>query len=106
MTLTDYYTSYPEAAVINDISSTTVIKELTKIFARFGYPLEVVTDNGRQFVGQLFEANLTCGIKHIRASPHYPRSNGKIEQFHRYLKKAFGAESAGKNGERNSQRFS
>lgn len=47
---TDYYTTYPEAAVINDISSATVIKELTKIFARFGYPLEVVIDNGRQFV--------------------------------------------------------
>lgn len=79
LTLTDYYTSYPEAIVINDISSATVFNQLTKIFARFGYPLEFVTDNGKQFVGQLFETfPTTYGIKHIRASPYYPRSNGKI----------------------------
>lgn len=83
LTVIDYYTY---------ISSATVVTELTKIFARFGYPMEAVTDNGRQFVGQLFESFLkSCGIKHIRASPYYPKSNGIIERFHRYLKKAFRA---------------
>ena len=54
--------------------------------------MEAVTDTGRQFVGQPFESFLkSCGIKHIRASPYYPKSNGKIERFHRYLKKAFRA---------------
>ncbi|XP_051804922.1 uncharacterized protein K02A2.6-like [Acanthochromis polyacanthus] len=98
LTVIDYYSSFPEAVVISDISSKTVVKELTKIFARFGYPLQVVSDNGRQFVGQLFEDCLkTSGIKHIRASPYYPKSNGKIERFHRYLKKAFRAtETEGK----------
>lgn len=92
LTVIDYYTSFPEAVVISDISSVTLITELTKIFARFGYPLEAVTDNGRQFVGHLFESFLqSCGIKHIKASPYYPKSNGKIERFHRYLKKAFRA---------------
>uniref|UniRef100_W5N945 Gypsy retrotransposon integrase-like protein 1 n=1 Tax=Lepisosteus oculatus TaxID=7918 RepID=W5N945_LEPOC len=87
LTIIDYYTSYPEAVVVSDISSATVIRELMNIFARFGYPLEVVTDNGRQFIAFL----TNCGIKHIRASPYYPRSNGKIERFHRYLKKALRA---------------
>lgn len=92
LTVIDYYTSYPEAVVVSDISSQTVTGELMKIFGRFGYPLEVVTDNGRQFVSTLFDSFLTtCGIKHIRASPYYPKSNGKIERFHRYLKKAFRA---------------
>lgn len=66
LTVIDYYTSFPEAVVISDISSATVITELTNIFARFGYPLEAVTDNGKQFVGQLFESFLkSCGIKHM-----------------------------------------
>lgn len=92
LTVIDYYTSYPEVVVINDITSETVTKEMMKIFARFGYPLEVVTDNGKQFVGKVFEAFLkTSGVKHIKASPYYPKSNGKIERFHRYLKKAFKA---------------
>uniref|UniRef100_A0A672QBB9 Integrase catalytic domain-containing protein n=1 Tax=Sinocyclocheilus grahami TaxID=75366 RepID=A0A672QBB9_SINGR len=52
----------------------------------------VVTDNGRQFVSQAFDTFLkNGGIKHIRASPYYPKCNGKIERFHRYLKKAFRA---------------
>lgn len=99
LTVIDYYTSFPEAIVLPDISSHTVTGELMKIFARFGYPLEVVTDNGRQFVSHLFYSFLrTCGIKHIRASPYYPKSNGKIERFHRYLKKAFRASTCeGKN---------
>lgn len=67
-----------------------VAKELIKIFNRFDYSLEAVTDNGRQFVGQVFELFLkSCGIKHIRASPYYPKNNGSIERFRRYLKKAF-----------------
>lgn len=73
--------------VISDISSVTVVAELTKIFARFGYPLEVVTDNGMQFVGQLLESFLKLsGIKHICASPYYPKGVEVIERFPRYLK--------------------
>ena len=107
LTVIDYYTSYPEAIVLSDISSQSVIGELMKIFARFGYPLEVVTDNGRQFVAHLFEDFLeTCGIKHIRASPYYPKSNGKIDGFHRYLKKAFRSAKCEGTGRRNCQRFS
>lgn len=99
LTVIDYYTSYPEAVVIADITSEIVTKEMMRIFARFGYPLEVVTDNGKQFVGKVFEAFLrTCGVQHIKASPYYPKSNGKIERFHRYLKKAFkAAKSEGRN---------
>lgn len=29
----------------------------------------------------------SCGIKHIRVSPYFARSNGKLERLHRYLKK-------------------
>ncbi|UYV67074.1 hypothetical protein LAZ67_4003826, partial [Cordylochernes scorpioides] len=34
-----------------------------------------------------------CGIRHIKASPYYPKSNGKIERFHRFLKKQFNSSS-------------
>lgn len=75
LTLTDYYTSYPEAVVTIDISAATVFKELTEMFAWFGYTMELATDNSSQFVGQVFESLLMkCGIKHTRASLYYPRS--------------------------------
>lgn len=83
LTVIDYYSSFPEAAVITDISSQTVTAELMKMFARFGYPTEVVTDNGRQFASQAFDTFLKYGgIKQICAAPYCPKSNGKIERFH------------------------
>jgi putative transposase len=27
-----------------------------------------------------------CGMTHVRTSPHYPQSNGKIERWHKTLK--------------------
>ena len=92
LTYIDYYSSYPEACVLKEITSREVIKALADIFSRFGYPEELVSDNGKQFTSAEFEAFLkSCGIKHIRASPYYARSNGKLERFHRYLKKNFRA---------------
>lgn len=91
-TMIDYYSSFPEAFVLKDITSAALIARLRDVFARFGYPKCVVTDNGGQFVSEEFEAFLIeCGISHYRSSPYYPKSNGKIERFHRYLKKAFRA---------------
>ena len=88
MTCIDYYSSYPEVAIIRDITSKNIICILMNIFSRLGFPEEIVSDNGRQFVSQEFEQFLRSkNIKHVRSSPYYPRSNGKIERFHRYLKK-------------------
>ena len=92
LTYIDYYSSYPEAYILKEITSREVIKALSDIFARFGFPEEIVSDNGKQFVSEEFEVFLkSCGIKHIRVSPYYARSNGKLERFHRYLKKNFRA---------------
>ena len=92
LTYIDYYSSYPEKCVLKEITSREVIKALTDIFSRFGYPEENVSDNGKQFTSAEFEAFLkSCGIQHIRVSPYYASSNGKLEGFHRYLKKNFRA---------------
>ncbi|UYV76796.1 K02A2.6-like, partial [Cordylochernes scorpioides] len=94
LTVIDYFSSYPEAMIIEDISSKTIIKKLMEIFARHGYPHEVVADNGLQFVSTSMERFLKeCGIRHIKASPYYPKSNGNKERFHRFLKKQFNSSS-------------
>ena len=92
LTYIDYYSSYPEACILKEITSREVITALTNIFARFGYPEELVSDNGKQFISAEFETYLkSCSIQHIRVSPYYARSNGKLERFHQYLKKNFRA---------------
>lgn len=53
------------------------------------YPDEkprIISDNGSQYISKDFQTYLReVGLKHIKTSPAYPQSNGKIERFHRSL---------------------
>ena len=47
----------------------------------------VISDNGPQFIAKEFKAFIRqSGMTHVRTSPYYPQSNGKLERFHRTLK--------------------
>jgi transposase InsO family protein len=47
----------------------------------------IISDNGPQFIARDFKefVRLT-GITHVRTSPYYPQSNGKLERWHGSLK--------------------
>lgn len=49
LVISDYYSNYIEVARDTSITSRSFIKELKAVFARFGIPDVVVTDNGPQF---------------------------------------------------------
>jgi transposase InsO family protein len=54
-----------------------------------GVTPRVVSDNGPQFIAKDFKEFIrVCGMTHVRTSPYYPQSNGKIERFHRTIKGA------------------
>jgi putative transposase len=47
----------------------------------------VISDNGPQFIAKDFKEFIRIsGMTHVRTSPFYPQSNGKIERYHRSLK--------------------
>jgi putative transposase len=47
----------------------------------------IITDNGPQFVSKDFKQFIRiCGMTHVRTSPYYPQSNGKLERYHRTIK--------------------
>jgi len=58
--------------------------------AREAYPNErprIISDNGPQFIAKDFkECIRTAGMTHVKTSPYYPQSNGKIERWHKTLK--------------------
>ena len=58
--------------------------------AREQYPGEhprIITDNGPQFVARDFKDFIRiCGMTHVKTSPYYPKSNGKIERWFKTLK--------------------
>jgi transposase InsO family protein len=47
----------------------------------------IISDNGPQFIAREFKQFIqTCGMTHVRTSPGYPQSNGKLERWHRTVK--------------------
>ena len=58
--------------------------------AKEKFPLarpRIVTDKGPQFVNKDFKQFVRIsGMTHVRTSPYYPQSNGKIERYHRTIK--------------------
>jgi putative transposase len=58
--------------------------------ARERYPdakPRIISDNGPQFLAKDFKEFIRiAGMTHVRTSPYYPQSNGKIERWHKSLK--------------------
>jgi len=58
--------------------------------AREKYPQahpRIISDNGPQFIAKDFKEFIrVCGMTHVRTSPYYPQSNGKLERWHKSLK--------------------
>ena len=47
----------------------------------------IISDNGPQFIAQDFKEFIRIsGMTHVRTSPYYPQSNGKLERWHKTLK--------------------
>ena len=47
----------------------------------------LISDNGPQFIAKDFKEFIRiAGMTHVRTSPYYPQSNGKLERYHRTVK--------------------
>jgi transposase InsO family protein len=52
-----------------------------------GVTPRIISDNGPQFIAKDFKEFIrVCGMTHVKTSPYYPQSNGKIERGHRTIK--------------------
>ena len=64
--------------------------EITLQRAREAFPdatPRIITDNGPQFIAKDFKEFIRIsGMTHVKTSPYYPQSNGKIERWHQTLK--------------------
>lgn len=79
--IVDYYSRFVEVEVMTKIDSTKAIKALDKIFARFGFPMSITADNGRQFVSHEFQQYCnTNNIELISTTPYWPQQNGEVER--------------------------
>lgn len=80
-------TRYPEAIPLRKITSKVIITALTKFFATFGLPKVVQSDQGSNFLSNLFAQVLqTLNIAHKVSSAYHPQSQGALERWHQTLK--------------------
>ena len=86
----DFYSNYFEIEQLRQNTAICVINNLKKIFARFGIPEKVVSDNGPQYSNtrNLFSNNHEFkkfaeewGFSHTTSSPEYFQSNGATERM-------------------------
>jgi len=92
----DAHSKWIEASCISSTSSSAVMDVLRPLFARFGVPETVVTDNGPGFVSQEFEHFLRSnGIHHPTSAPYHPALNGLAERAVQTVEKGLKKEKSG-----------
>ena len=86
--MVDYATRYPEAVPLEKIDTESIAEALMGIFSRVGFPREILSDNGTQFVSQVMrEVTRLISVKRLFSSPYHPMANGLCEKFNGTLKK-------------------
>lgn len=83
----DYFTKWVEVYPIPNQEAVTVAKVMVNNWvSRFGVPLELHSDQGRNFESAVFqEMCSTMSIKKTRTTPLHPQSDGMVERFNRTL---------------------
>jgi transposase InsO family protein len=86
------------ARVVRRATARPVCDALAKAMHAYGLPAQILTDNGKVFTGRfgpgtgevLFDR--ICrenGIKHLLTAPRSPTTTGKVERFHKTLRREF-----------------
>ena len=80
-------TRFPEAILLRNIKTKTIMKALVKFFTFVGLPKSVQSDQGSNFMSGVFQQVMhELGIKQYRSSAYHPESQGVLERFHQTLK--------------------
>ena len=84
----DKRTRYPEVELIYSTSFKPTKEKLRKVFATYGTPEQLESDNGPPFNSKEFaEFAAEEGFRHHRITPLHPRANGEAENFMKLLNK-------------------
>lgn len=85
----DYFSRFPEIEIMTSTTAKATIFKLRTIFARFGFPKELVCDNGPPFGSEEFVCFCkTSGIDLKHSVPYAPFQNGLVERYNRTLLKS------------------
>ena len=89
LVLIDEHSRFPIVETVRHLTANAIIPVLDKIFATFGIPKQLKTDNGTPFNSHQFHSFANyLGFDHHRVTPRWPEANGEAERFMKNLGKA------------------
>ena len=85
----DAHSKWAEVVPTDSSTSSKTMDILLTIFARFGLPKQIVSDNAPNFTSDEFKNFVRSNaIKHITSAPYHPATNGIAERFVQIFKNA------------------
>ena len=89
LVIIDEYSRFPDVTVLRSTSAKCVIPHFDRVFANYGIPKKVKTDNGPPFnSGDFAEFAKRLGFRHQRITPLWPQANATAERFMSPLQKS------------------
>ena len=83
----DFASHFLLAFPIKTHTAAEVVRCLILVFTTFGFPDQILSDCGSEFMGELMQLFLLeFKVAQIKTLPYHPQSNGCLERFHRTLK--------------------
>ena len=87
LSMVDYATRCPDAVLLKNIDTETVVEALLDMYSSLGFPEEVFSDNGSQFISDYMEEVLRLlSIRQLTTNPYHPMCNGLVDKFNGTLK--------------------
>ncbi|XP_011883987.1 PREDICTED: uncharacterized protein K02A2.6-like [Vollenhovia emeryi] len=88
--IVDAYSKWLEVKATNSTTTQATISIMEELFATYGVPVTIVSDNGPQFTSMEFKLFLQkSGVKfHKFIAPYHPASNGQAERYVQTVKNA------------------
>ena len=84
----DSYSTWLEVFEMRSTTAESTCTTLRTLFASYGLPEEIVSDNGPQFTSAVFKEFLKSnGVKQTLTPPYHPASNGAAERSVQILKR-------------------
>ncbi|GFX94268.1 retrovirus-related Pol polyprotein from transposon 412 [Trichonephila clavipes] len=83
----DYFTKWPEVYPIPDQESPTVAEAVVQHWiSRYGVPLQLHSDQGRNFVSAVLKGSVNYSeLTKTKTTPLHPQSDGMVERFNRTI---------------------